>query len=342
MSAQLSAIDLHSHWFPVKLADAFRKRTVKPMIHTKADGIEYMESMFSAPLRTEKVEKRIAEMDRTGVERGVISLTTIFGVEGLPAEEAIPLCRINNDGLSEICAQHPTRFSALATLPVGDIDAAIAEFERAMKLPGMVGALLPGDGFLSLKRTERFKPLLDVIDRYSALVLVHYGKTANDADPIKVDSSDNGHPRMGTLDMQARLSQNMITFCMTDFKKSYPNLTILSHNLGGNIPFEVERMDHRTMIDLPPGTELPSKKFAVAPVLVDCNSLGSRAIELAAEVYGADKIVFGSDGTAFGMEWTQKAINDARISEGDRDAIRFANAKRAIERVKRPMSVAAE
>jgi predicted TIM-barrel fold metal-dependent hydrolase len=336
------AIDLHSHWFPAKLADAFRQRKSKPMIHTKEDGVEYMESMFSAPLRTEQLEKRIAEMDRTGVESGVISLTTVFGVEGLPAEEAIPLCRINNDGLAEVCSQYPDRFHALATLPVGDIDAAIAEFERAMKLPGMVGALLPGDGFLSLKRAERFRPLLEVIDRYNALVLVHYGKTANDADPIKVDSSDNGHPRMGTLDMQARLSQNMITFCLTDYLKAFPNLTLLSHNLGGNIPFEIERMDHRTMIDLPPGTELPSKKFRVAPVLVDCNSLGARAIEMAAEVYGADKIVFGSDGTSFGMEWTQKAINDARISEQDRDAIRFANAKRAIERVKRPASIAAE
>jgi len=334
-------IDMHSHWFPAALADAFRKRTAKPMIHTKS-GVEYMESMFSAPLRTETLEKRIAEMDRAGVDRGVISLTTVFGVEGLPAEEAIPLCRINNDGLSEVCAQHPDRFSALATLPVGDIDAAIAEFERAMTLPGMVGGLLPGDGFLSLKRAERFRPLLEVIDRYSAMVLVHYGKTANDAEPIKVDASDTSHPRMGTLDMQARLSQNMITFCLTDYLKAFPNLTLLSHNLGGNIPFEIERMDHRTMIDLPPGTELPSKKFRAAPVLVDCNSLGARSIELAAEVYGADKIVFGSDGTAFGMEWTQKAINDARIDESAREAIRHDNAARAIAKVKRPVQVAAE
>ncbi|HWM46374.1 MAG TPA: amidohydrolase family protein [Xanthobacteraceae bacterium] len=334
-------IDMHSHWFPEKLADAFRQRKTKPMIHTK-DGVEYMESMFSAPLRLENLDKRIAEMDRTGVDRGVISLTTVFGVEGLPPDEAIPLCRTNNDGLAEVCAKHPDRFSFLASLPVGDIDAAIAEFERAMTLPGCVGGLLPGDGFLSLKRAERFRPLLETIDRYSAMVLVHYGKTANDTDPIKVDASDNGHPRMGTLDMQARLSQNMITFCLTDYMKSFPNLTLLSHNLGGNIPFEIERMDHRTMIDLPPGSELPSKKFRVAPVLVDCNSLGARAIELAAEVYGADKIVFGSDGTAFGMEWTQKAINESRLDESEREAIRHTNAARAIAKVKRPVQVAAE
>jgi predicted TIM-barrel fold metal-dependent hydrolase len=281
-------------------------------------------------------------MDRTGVERGVISLTTVFGVEGLPPEEAIPLARINNDGLAEICARYPDRFSFLATLPVGDIDAAIAEFERCMALKSCVGCLLPGDGFLSLKRAERFRPLLQTIDRYHALALVHYGKTAHDAEPIKVDASDNGHPRVGTLDMQARLSQNMITFCMTDFLKAFPNMTMLSHNLGGNIPFEIERMDHRTMMDLPPGTELPSKKFRAAPVLVDCNSLGSRAIELAAEVYGADKIVFGSDGTGFGMEWTQKAIDDARISDSDREAIRSANAARVIAKVQHPVRVAAE
>jgi len=335
-------IDMHSHWFPEKLADAFRLRKTKPMIHTKADGIEYMESMFSAPLRTEKLENRLAEMDRTGVERGVISLTTVFGVEGLPPQEAIPLCQVNNEGLSEVCQKYPGRFSFLATLPIGDIDAAIVEFERAMTLPGAVGCLLPGDGFLSLKRAERFKPLLEVIDRYAAMALVHYGKTANDADPIKVDTSDTAHPRIGTLDMQARLSQNMITFCLTDFMKAYPNMTLLSHNLGGNIPFEIERMDHRTMIDLPPGTELPSARFRAAPVLVDCNSLGARSIELAAEVYGADKIVFGSDGTGFGMEWTQKAIDAARIGDADREAIRHGNAARALAKVKRPMSVAAE
>ena len=38
----------------------------------------------------------------------------------------------------------------------------------------------------------------------------------------------------------------------------------------------------------------------------------------------------------------EKAINDARISDTDREAIRHNNAARAIAKVKRPMSVAAE
>lgn len=336
------AIDMHSHWFPEEIITHLRARSVKPRVFTK-DGVEYLESTFAArPMELETVEARLAEMDKSGVERGVISLTTVFGVEGLPADEAMPLCRANNDGLAAICARHPDRFSALATLPIGNVDATLAEFERAMTLPGMVGALLPGDGFLSLKRAEYFRPIFEALDKYNAMVLVHYGKSAHDLDAYKIDASDNGHPRMGTLDMQAKLSQNMITFCLTDYLKAFPNVTVLSHNLGGNIAFEIDRMDHRTMIDLPPGTELPSKRFKSAKVLVDCNSLGARAIELAAEVYGADKIVFGSDGTAFGMGWTQKAIADARISETDRAAIRSNNAAAAIAKVKRPMAQAAE
>jgi predicted TIM-barrel fold metal-dependent hydrolase len=336
-------IDMHAHWFPETLADAFRKRTSKPMIYTKDDGKEYLEGSFpAAPLRLESLDARLSEMDRTGVELGILSLSPVTGIEGLPADEAVPLCRIVNDALSAACTKYPGRFSGLASLPTADIGVMVAEFERAMALPGMVGAMLAGDGFLSLKRAERFRPVLEAADRYGAIMLVHYGKIANDSEPVKIDSSDNGHPRVGTLDMQARLSQNMITFCLTDFLKSFPNVTVLSHNLGGNIPFEIERMDHRTMIDMPPGTELPSKKFRAAPVLVDCNSLGARAIELAAEVYGADKIVFGSDGTGFGMEWTQKAINEARLTEHERDLIRHNNAAAAIAKVKRPMAAAAE
>jgi predicted TIM-barrel fold metal-dependent hydrolase len=141
--------------------------------------------------------------------------------------------------------------------------------------------------------------------------------------------------------MQARISSSMLTFCLTDFLSKYPNLTMMTHNLGGNIPFEVERMDHRSLVD-DPGSELPSKRFRASRLLVDCNSLGARSIERAVDVYGADKIVFGSDGTHFGMDWTQKAIDEARISDADKALIRGGNAARTIARVAGRMAAAAQ
>jgi 2,3-dihydroxybenzoate decarboxylase len=126
----------------------------------------------------------------------------------------------------------------------------------------------------------------------------------------------------------------MITFCMSDFLDDYPHVTVLSHNLGGNLPFEVERLDHRILVDRP-GDELPSRRIRAARVLVDCNSFGARSIERAVEVYGADRIVLGSDGTEFGMKWSRDAVAEARISEADKQAILDGNAAAALARVKR-------
>jgi len=100
-------------------------------------------------------------------------------------------------------------------------------------------------------------------------------------------------------------------------------------------------MDHRTLCDTP-NVELPSKKFKNASIMVDCNSLSGRALELAVHVYGADKIVYGSDGTDFGMNWTNNAINEARISDAEKNAIRGGNAKRMLARVNSRTAAAAE
>jgi predicted TIM-barrel fold metal-dependent hydrolase len=145
---------------------------------------------------------------------------------------------------------------------------------------------------------------------------------------------------MGSLDMQARLSSAMVTFCMTDFLDTYPNVTVLCHNLGGNLPFEIERLDHRSIIDRP-DDELPSARVRRARVMVDCNSLGARSIELAAQLYGPARIVLGTDGTAFGMDWSHQAIAEARIAESDRHAILTGNAAAALARVRRPAAAAA-
>ena len=99
------------------------------------------------------------------------------------------------------------------------------------------------------------------------------------------------------------------------------------HNLGGNIPYEVERMDHRCMLDTP-HEELPSVRFARSPVYVDCNSFGPRAIEAGVRLYGADRILFGTDGTTFGYEWSNKALDDAEIDNDAKEKILHRNAAR--------------
>ena len=75
-----------------------------------------------------------------------------------------------------------------------------------------------------------------------------------------------------------------------------------------------------------------SARFRRAKVYVDCNSFGPRAIEAGVRLYGAERIVCGTDGTAFGVDWTLKAIADADIGDEAREKILRGNAAALLAR----------
>jgi predicted TIM-barrel fold metal-dependent hydrolase len=317
MEERAMMIDMHAHWRPAELAEALRARTSEEPPAAAFDDVDF----------------HLARMDRQGVEVSVLSLLGSFcWIEAQPPEVAGRLCRIVNDGLSAICRKHPGRFAAYAALPLTDISGAAAELERALGLPGIIGAQLPGNAFLTRKDAEAMRPLLEVANRHRAVLFIHNGPRPGDAYPRIARDTDNASRRNGTLDMQANLSSVMVTLCLTDFLASYPDVAIHVHNLGGNIPYEVERMDHRCLLDTPE-EELPSARFRKAKVCVDCNSFGPRAIEAGARLYGAERILCGTDGTEFGCDWTRKALAEAEIGEAAREQILHRNAAAMLARV---------
>lgn len=326
-------IDMHAHWRPPALMDALRERRTPPLIERNGDGVEVLKSRRGeAPVAEafDDLDARLAEMDRQGVTTGVLSLFGAFQwIERLPVEESLPLVRLYNDSVSEICRKHEGRFAAYASLPLSDMAAAVVEFERALALPGIVGAIVPGNAFLTYENAEDYRPILDVANRHRAAVFIHWGPRPGDPWPRVPAGVDNMSPRLGTLDMQASLSSNMMTLCFTDYLDPYPDAFVHVHNLGGNMPYELERLDHRNLLDTP-DEALPSQRVAKANVYVDCNSFGRRAIECGVEAYGADRIVFGTDGTEFGCEWSRKALDQADIDDEARRGILHDNAARML------------
>ena len=333
-------IDMHAHWRPAEIADALRTRTREPRIVRNQDGVEVLKAprMGEAPLAEafDDVDFHLARMDRQGVETSVLSLLGSFcWIESQPLEDSGPLCRSVNNGFSAICQKHPGRFAAYAALPLTDLSAAAAEFERALGLPGMIGAQIPGNYFLTRKDAEAMRPLLEVANRHHAALFIHHGPRPGDAFPKVAGDTDNARRRNGTLDMQASLSSVMVTLCLTELLADYPDAMIQVHNLGGNLPYEVERMDHRCLLDTP-DEELPSSRFRRAKVYVDCNSFGPHAIEAGVRLYGAERIVCGTDGTEFGCEWTRKALAEAQIGDEAREQILQRNAAAMLARVTKP------
>src|SRR5512144_941184 len=329
-------IDMHAHWRPAELIDALRARTKEPRIVRNQDGSEVLKSRIGEePLSKafDDVEFHLARMDRQGVNTSVLSLLGAFcWIESQPVEVSLPLCKMVNEALSGLCQKYVGRFSAFAALPLVDISAAAAEFERALTLPGVVGAQVPGNGFHTKKAAENMRPLLEVANRQRATVFIHHGPLTGDTFSKVSGDTDNARRRNGTLDMQASLSSVMVTLCLTDYLAPYTDAMVLVHNLGGNIPYEIERMDHRSLLDTA-HEELPSSRFRRAKVYLDCNSFGPRAIEAAVRCYGAERIVCGTDGTEFGCEWTHKAIAEAELGDEARAMILHRNAAAMMSRL---------
>src|SRR5271157_1362602 len=174
----MTMIDMHAHWRPAQVADALRARIREPRILRNQDGVEVLKAprMGEAPLANafDDVDFHLGRMDRQGVETSVLSLLGTFcWIESQPPEVSGPLCRRVNDGFSAICQKHPGRFAAFAALPLTDMAAAAAELERALGLPGMIGAQIPGNYFLTQKDAEAMRPLLEVANRERATLFIH-------------------------------------------------------------------------------------------------------------------------------------------------------------------------
>ena len=280
-------IDMHAHWRPAEVADALRARTSEPRILRNPDGVEVLKSRDGRSSRSPRHSMTSISISRGWTARGSRRACCRCSARSAGSSRSRRRCPCRcagsvNDGLSAICQKHPGRFAAFAALPLTDMSAAAAEFERALGLPGMIGAQIPGNYFLTRKDAEAMRPLLEVANRHRAVLFIHHGPRPGDAFPKVAGDTDNARRRNGTLDMQASLSSVMVTLCLTDCLADYPDVTVVVHNLGGNIPYEVERMDHRCLLDTP-DEELPSSRFRKAKVYVDCNSFGPRAIEAAVQ-----------------------------------------------------------
>jgi predicted TIM-barrel fold metal-dependent hydrolase len=315
------------------LLQSLRERSSIPQIVRNEQGVEVFRTRFgdeSLADAFDNAKDYLERMDAHDVSVSVLSLLSSFcWIQGEEVAQSTRLCRTYNESMSQLCLEHPGRFACFATVPMRDLTVGAKELEAALKLPGMVGVQVPGNAFMSLASAEAMRPILEVLNRHKAILFVHYGPMPGDPFPRIPKGSDNFRRRNGTLDMQASLSSIMVTFCMTEFLRDYPDVSVQVHNLGGNIPFEIERMDHRCLIDSPE-EELPSERFRKSHVLLDCNSFGAHAIEAAVRLYGVERILCGTDGSSFGYEWTANAVQKAQISQAEKTQILDGNARRLL------------
>jgi len=113
-----------------------------------------------------------AVMGRYGIDAAVIS-TGPPGVFFGDAGQARELARVVNEELAAIVAAAPQRFAALASLPLPDVDGALAELRHAFDVLALDGVLLVTQVAGTYLGDPAWDPLLEELDRRGAHVFVH-------------------------------------------------------------------------------------------------------------------------------------------------------------------------
>lgn len=327
------SIDMHTHFVPVQMAAALRKRTEPPWIETLSDGTERIHLPIGAlafGVDYSDMDARIDFMDARQVDRQLLSFPGLFGLDSLPAADSGQLLSAFNDEVAGLCQAHPDRFSGLAALPFADIDQAVAELRRGCRDLGLVGAILPNNAFLNIAEAEKLRPVFDAGNDLGVHFFIHPGRRPDQVPPPGTVAAspfaDLAFARQA-LDVQANVAHATATLLFSDFLDDYSNVTVHMANLGGTLPMVIERMQH---VAETRGIDGDMPMSRTRRLYVDCSSLGARALELAVSIFGADRIVMGTDCPIFSTDWTLAAIRDARIEDAERQAILHGNAERLL------------
>jgi len=162
----MKLIGIEEHFLTVEVRDAWHAIGL--------DAVDPSVAFHSGAIETrllDLAEQRLALMDETGLDVQVLSLTTP-SLHDLGAD-SVDLARRTNDAIAAAVARHPTRFQALATLPIARPEEAALELERCVRTLGFKGTMLCGRVGERNLDDPAFSPVFRCAEALNAPILLH-------------------------------------------------------------------------------------------------------------------------------------------------------------------------
>jgi predicted TIM-barrel fold metal-dependent hydrolase len=218
---------------------------------TVNESKQFMPETLWAELKTRLLdihEKRLALMDKYGIEMMILSLNAP-AVQGIPdVKRAVEVSRMANDFLAEQIQKRPGRFAGLAALPMQDPEAAIVELTRCIKELRFKGALV--NGFSHVNTMDRavyydvpqYWPFWEAVERLGVPFYLHPRNPLHTQQLIY-----EGHPWLlgPTWAFAVETATHALRLMASGLFDKYPRLQIILGHLGEGLPSSIWRADHR-------------------------------------------------------------------------------------------------
>src|SRR5262245_56753162 len=165
-------VDFHNHYYPPSYVKALETSAsaVKVTYDTEGNPCVHYPGDYNILVPGHRdIAYRQRVLDEHGVATQVITFTTP-GVHVEAPATSVAWARQVNDAFARVMRERQGRFVALATLPLNDPAASVAELERAMTSLGMPGAMVFSNVNHVALADPRFAPLWKKADELGAVI----------------------------------------------------------------------------------------------------------------------------------------------------------------------------
>jgi predicted TIM-barrel fold metal-dependent hydrolase len=299
----LVLVDWHSHVITPGEIAYLSGRAKAPRIYKDDQGRSVLENLTTVSAAAGRpsvtsasdIETRIKHLDGSRVQRQLLSYTVALGYDAtLPVEELRPFYRTLNDDLASITRKFPGRFLGVAAVPTTDPAWAAQELARAHQELGFIGIALPLNAFATLESARTQAPLFEAAQKFGSHVFVHRAPASNQlpGQPPLVVPDDLGAVRWSVIS-NTHLVNGAITLGLSDFLDPYPDVTVQVIMLGGFFPYLID-----SIVASGPRLGIKDPLARLRRIYLEpgpYSSSNGEWVALAAQKFGADRILFGTD-----------------------------------------------
>lgn len=271
-----------------------------------------------------KPAARIEYMDRMGVDiQGLASFVSEY-FYWAPAKEAAEAARVQNDRMAQAVADNPDRFSGFgATVPLQDVDMAIAEMDRAVDELGFKGLQIGGTVDEHNLDEARFRPFWAAVEAKGIPVILHpngYAESHRFSDYFLVNCI--GNP------LETMVAVTRMIF--SGLFEEHPGIKLVLLHGGGYLPFYAPRADHTWSVRPETRVAIPDQppSYYMKRLYFDTMVFQPLYVKHLVEIVGSDRVLLGTDFPFDMSETDPVALVDGveGLTDDERVAIKGGNA----------------